>query len=195
MIAGRAEDIPGRGDYITFDDLGVPIVIVRGADGEIRAFYNTCQHRGAPVVRDASRHRRTLRCQYHSWTYDITDGTLIHVPDERDFVGLCRGRARPACELRCEVWDGWIFVNQDPDAAPLHDWFGPVARSADEFQGDRLRDDRRAKRGRAVQLEGHRRGVPRGVPLPPHPRPRAAARHCSTTGAPRWACCPTGAAG
>ena len=42
VMAGRAEDVAGPGDYMTFDELGLPILIVRGADGEVRAFYNTC---------------------------------------------------------------------------------------------------------------------------------------------------------
>ena len=48
VIAGRAEDVPTAGDYFTFDDLGVPLLVVRGTDGVIRCFSNTCQHRGAP---------------------------------------------------------------------------------------------------------------------------------------------------
>ena len=54
VLAGRAEDIPNVGDFFTFDDLGVPILLIRGKDSQVRAFYNTCQHRGAPVVREAS---------------------------------------------------------------------------------------------------------------------------------------------
>jgi len=138
VMAGRAEDVAGPGDYMTFDELGLPILIVRGADGEVRAFYNTCQHRGAPVVRDACGSTRRFRCQYHSWTYDITDGKLIQVPDERDFVDLCRAE-RGLVQISCELWQGWIFVNQDPDAAPLHDWFGPALDQLDELSGDSLR--------------------------------------------------------
>ena len=118
VLAGRAEDVARAGDYMTFDDLGVPIVIVRGVDDQIRAFYNTCQHRGAPVVREARGTARALRCQYHSWTYEITTGSLTHVPDERDFVGLCRDE-RALVELSCESWGGWVFVNQAPEARPL----------------------------------------------------------------------------
>ena len=102
-------------------------MLVRGADRSVRAFYNTCQHRGAPVVREARGTARTLRCQYHSWTYDITSGSLVDVPDERDFVGLCRDE-RALVEIGCEVWDGWIFVNQAPDAPPLREHFGAGAR-------------------------------------------------------------------
>ena len=88
VIAGRVEDVAEPGDYFVFKDLGVPLLIVRGTDGEIRCFYNTCQHRGAPVVRDDAGSSRRLRCQYHSWTYEIDGGTLVAVPDERDFVNL-----------------------------------------------------------------------------------------------------------
>lgn len=137
VIAGRTDDIPSVGDYTTFGDLGVPVLLVRGADRAVRAFYNTCQHRGAPVVRDVSGRARTLRCQYHSWSYDVTTGALTHVPDERDFVGLCRSELG-LVGLRCEVWDGWIFVNQDPDAMPLRDHLGPVADEMAQFQGATL---------------------------------------------------------
>ena len=101
VIAGRAEDVPEPGDYMTFDDLGVPLLIVRGTDGVIRCFYNTCQHRGAPVVRDERGSARRLRCQYHSWTYEVDGGTLVSVPDERDFVDLdWEQRCLPRGELR-----------------------------------------------------------------------------------------------
>ena len=149
----------------------VPVLIVRGKDDELRAFYNTCQHRGAPVVRDTPGTARTLRCQYHSWTYDITDGRLVAVPDERDFVGLDKA-TRCLPRLRCEIWDGWVFVNQDLEAVPLLDWLAPIPEQLAELQGPTLRAVATAQRGRAVQLEGHRRGLPRGVPLPPHPPAR-----------------------
>jgi phenylpropionate dioxygenase-like ring-hydroxylating dioxygenase large terminal subunit len=139
VLAGRAEDVPRPGDYMRFDRLGVPILIVRGRDGLLRGYYNTCQHRGAPVVRDEVGSARTLRCQYHSWTYDIDDGRLVHVPDQRDFVDLDTSeRCLPT--VRCEVWDGWVFVNQDSEAPALLDWLGPVAEQLADFQGAALRE-------------------------------------------------------
>lgn len=138
VMAGRTESIPEPGDYFTFDDLGVPILVVRGNDGQVRAFYNTCQHRGAPVVRDRCGSARNLRCQYHGWTYDNSSGSLVSVPDERDFVGFCRDD-RALMNVRCDVWQGWIFVNQDPSAAPLSEWFGPVLDELAQFDGDNLR--------------------------------------------------------
>jgi phenylpropionate dioxygenase-like ring-hydroxylating dioxygenase large terminal subunit len=138
VIAGRAEDIPDPGDYFTIDDLGMPVIVVRGTDGQVRSFYNTCQHRGAPVVRDERGTARTLRCQYHSWTYDIDDGSLVRVPDQRDFVDLdTTTRCLPT--LRCDIWDNWIFVNQDHDAPALLDWLGPIPDQLAELSGPSLR--------------------------------------------------------
>ena len=75
VLAGRVEDVAAAGDFFCSDDLGVPVLVIRGKDDVVRAFYNTCQHRGAPVVREVAGTARTLRCQYHSWTYDITEGS------------------------------------------------------------------------------------------------------------------------
>lgn len=145
VIAGRVEDIPEPGDYMTFDDLGVPLLVVRGTDGVIRCFYNTCQHRGAPVVRDDRGSARRLRCQYHSWTYEIDRGSLISVPDERDFVDLdwherCLPRAK------CDTFGGFVFVNRDVDAIPLADWIGPMAEMLAPFRAEDLREVYRESR-------------------------------------------------
>jgi phenylpropionate dioxygenase-like ring-hydroxylating dioxygenase large terminal subunit len=138
VMAGREEDIPNPGDYTTFDDLQAPVLLVRGTDGQVRAFYNSCQHRGAPVVRDPKGTARQLRCQYHSWTYEITHGTLVNVPDERDFINLCK-EERGLKQLRCETWQGFVFVNQDPDAAPLQEWFGLPFAQLDQLQSATMR--------------------------------------------------------
>ena len=126
VLAGRAEDIPNVGDFFTFDDLGVPILLIRGKDSQVRAFYNTCQHRGAPVVREASGTSKLLRCQYHSWSYDIDSGKLVSVTYERDFVDLDKTeRCLPS--ISCEILDNWIFVNQDPEAMAFAYHIGKIA--------------------------------------------------------------------
>ena len=138
VIAGRSEDIPNVGDFFTFDDLGVPILLIRGKDLQVRAFYNTCQHRGAPVVRESSGTSKLLRCQYHSWSYDIDSGQLVSVPNERDFVDLDKTeRCLPT--ISCAVWDNWIFVNQDANAISLAEHIGSIADEMSEFQGQLLR--------------------------------------------------------
>lgn len=145
VIAGRASDAPHPGDYFTFDDLGVPLLVVRGTDGTLRCFYNTCQHRGAPIVRDDRGSARRLRCQYHSWTYEIDGGTLVSVPDERDFVDLdWEQRCLP--QASCDTYAGFVFVNRNLDAQPLAEWIGPLAEMLDPFRGDTLREVYRESR-------------------------------------------------
>ncbi len=145
VIAGRVEDIPSPGDYFTFSDLGVPLLIVRGTDSEIRCFYNTCQHRGAPVVREAHGSSRRLRCQYHSWTYEVDGGTLVSVPDERDFVDLdWEQRCLPRAS--CDTFAGFIFVNRNLEAPPLREWIGSAAAMFEPFQGETLREVYRESR-------------------------------------------------
>jgi len=139
VMAGRAEDIPEPGDYFQFKRLGVPLLVVRGTDGVVRCFYNTCQHRGAPVVRDERGSSRRLRCQYHSWTYEVDEGSLVAVPDERDFVDLdWEQRCLPRAS--CDVFGGFIFVNRDPDALPLMQWLGKAAEMFAPFQTESLRE-------------------------------------------------------
>jgi phenylpropionate dioxygenase-like ring-hydroxylating dioxygenase large terminal subunit len=138
VLAGRVDDVAGVGDFFCFDELQVPVIVIRGKDDVVRAFYNTCQHRGAPVVREESGSVRQLRCQYHSWTYDITEGALIAVPDERDFVGLCRDE-RALRPVRCERWGGWWFVNLDDDAMPLLEWLHPLPLLLDDVARSPLR--------------------------------------------------------
>ena len=75
------------------------------------------------MTRDECGTARRLTCQYHSWSYG-TDGTLKSVPDARSFVGLDKG-ALGLEPVRCETWDGWVFINEDLDAEPLLDFLGP----------------------------------------------------------------------
>ncbi len=126
LYAAHDSELSQSGSYRVIDAAGPNIVIVRGDDGEVRAFVNACRHRGAPVARDNAGVARQFSCPYHSWTYDL-QGRLARVPDERDFVGLCR-EERALTPVRCEAWGGWWFVNLDPEAEPLQTWLEPVTR-------------------------------------------------------------------
>ena len=84
LMVFREDEIPNPGDYKIWNKLNKDILVVRQKDLSIKAFYNTCMHRGAPVVRDSKGNTNLLRCQYHSWTYDLS-GDLVKVPDMRDF--------------------------------------------------------------------------------------------------------------
>lgn len=89
LLLGRAADIPKAGDYFTFNLRVVHalIIVVRGNDGQIRAFYNCCQHRGAPLVYYQKGSCRSLTCSFHGWAYTL-DGELVDVPFSHWFAEL-----------------------------------------------------------------------------------------------------------
>ncbi|MEJ2410937.1 MAG: aromatic ring-hydroxylating dioxygenase subunit alpha [Novosphingobium sp.] len=122
LCAGRESMIPEPGDYFMFRKAGASILVIRGKDGQIRAFHNACRHRGASIVREECGHTGLLRCQFHSWAYNL-EGRLIGVPEEKGFGDLDRS-ARSLLPARCETFEGWIFLNQDMDAVPLEKFLG-----------------------------------------------------------------------
>ncbi|WP_240504441.1 aromatic ring-hydroxylating oxygenase subunit alpha [Tsuneonella mangrovi] len=137
LFAAHLDEIPDPGSFMRWHNAGDPIVIVHGMDGEVRAFYNTCRHRGAPVVTEDRGKSPRLICAYHHWTYK-TDGSLVGVPERQDFADLdltCRG----LIPVRCEMFGKLVFVNFDDDALPLREWLGPLADEWAEFQFENVR--------------------------------------------------------
>ncbi|MBM3571279.1 MAG: Rieske (2Fe-2S) protein, partial [Alphaproteobacteria bacterium] len=107
-------------DYFAVDVATVPIIVVRGADGNIRAFSNTCRHRGCVVARGEG-NCRSFVCPYHAWSYALT-GDLIAAPtDMEDSVGFDT-KDFGLIPARLENWAGFLFVNLDRDAASLADY-------------------------------------------------------------------------
>lgn len=113
---------PGR--YVAGSVAGMPIIVVRDDDGELRAFYNVCQHRAHELASGAGC-VRTLVCPYHAWTYDLT-GRLIAARHTRDLVDF---DLSSTClkSVQVEELTGFVFVNLDPDAASLADQSGGLA--------------------------------------------------------------------
>ena len=137
LFAAHIDELPSPGSYRRWDNAGQPAVIVHGDDGVIRAFYNTCRHRGAPVVTEESGRRARLTCKYHGWTY-THQGDLVSVRDPEDFSDLdmsCRG----LIGIRCEMFGNLIFLNFDKNAPSLLEWLGPIADEWTEFQFDKCR--------------------------------------------------------
>jgi phenylpropionate dioxygenase-like ring-hydroxylating dioxygenase large terminal subunit len=126
FLAGFASELPGNGSFKAFEFLGRPIVLVRGRDGDIRAFHNVCQHRGARLCYEPSGKIDRFRCIYHSWTYEL-DGALAFIPNEHEFPHVDR-QERSLTPLRCEGLGGLIFVNFDLDAEPLDSFFAQTSQ-------------------------------------------------------------------
>ncbi|CAH0991141.1 Carnitine monooxygenase oxygenase subunit [Sinobacterium norvegicum] len=117
QFVGPSCIVPKPGDYFSFDDTGVPILIVRAGDGTLNAFVNICSHRGAPLtdcVSGQAKNGKMFSCPYHGWTYNL-DGELIAVPFGKEgFPELDRGK-RGLTKLQVEEKYGMIFVMPDPD--------------------------------------------------------------------------------
>jgi choline monooxygenase len=89
QYGGRAEQVAEPGSFLTTDAGGVPLLVTRGSDGELRAFLNVCRHRGAVLTEGCGR-RETIQCHYHAWTYGL-DGTLRVAPrSDREAAGFER---------------------------------------------------------------------------------------------------------
>ncbi len=150
-FAGMSDDVPQPGDFQCFQVGRYPLVIVRGSDGEIRAFHNICRHRGTEFLEGRGSSPKGLQCPYHKWFYELS-GELKAVPrQEALFPTLDRSRLglMPAA---IGVFRGMVFVHPEPDpaegweafCADLVDKIGPhdpeamveVGRSRHEFQAN-----------------------------------------------------------
>jgi hypothetical protein len=123
----RLEHIPEPGDFQVYDIGARSIIVVRQADSSIRAFDNFCQHRGTqlkPSGQQGTANRFT--CPYHGWTWN-TAGTLVALPCRWDFPHV-RDDEVALPEVRVDTWGGFVFINLDPAAPPLHEYLGVLPR-------------------------------------------------------------------
>jgi choline monooxygenase len=120
----RSAQVAGPGDHVVADIAGVPLLIVRDADGVLRALHNVCRHRAGPLATCDGRGARTLVCRYHGWTYAL-DGRLLRALDMDDAAGFDPAAVRlPDAEVG--EWQGLVFAALG-EVPPLEAVLGPVA--------------------------------------------------------------------
>jgi phenylpropionate dioxygenase-like ring-hydroxylating dioxygenase large terminal subunit len=117
---------PENGDYFTTRIIDEPVVVARGLDGEIRAMSSVCQHR-AMLVAEGHGNARGFLCPYHHWAYNL-EGELVGVPAMNRTCNFDR-KAYSLPRFAVEVWNGFIFINFDRDAAPLAPRLAQVAEA------------------------------------------------------------------
>jgi choline monooxygenase len=123
QVAGDLGDLRAPGDYVTCElPGGEPIVVVRGSDDMLRAFFNVCRHHAAAVVTDAHGSAQQFRCPYHGWTYGI-DGALKGTPD---FAGVCDfdRSENGLLPLPCSAIEKWAFVRPDTNGMGFEAFLG-----------------------------------------------------------------------
>ncbi len=126
QMVGRAEQVESPGQFVTYVVAGEPIVVVRGNDGVLRGFYNVCRHHAAAVVTESCGQASILHCPYHGWNYGL-DGSLKGMP-EFDGVKNFAREDNGLVPVKAEVWEKFVFVNLDPAAASLKDYFGGLVK-------------------------------------------------------------------
>ena len=154
LFVAHADELPAPGDALLLDQFPTPLMLVRGTDSTIRAFFNTCRHRGAPLIREPRANVKTrLVCRYHSWSYDL-EGRLRGVPDSENFNNLdksCLGLGA----VRCETWAGLVFINLDPNAVPLREFLAPIMLTMDAAIGDAAGSPSRFVHKSSTKLRGN----------------------------------------
>ncbi len=131
---GLVADIPEPGDYVTFSIADQPVFSIRQKDGSIRSFSNVCRHRMMQLL-EGSGNTRTIVCPYHAWTYG-QDGSLRGAAQmEKSKTFNKKDFCLP--EIRTEIWNGWIYITLNPDAAPVADLLAPMHDVVAQFRMDR----------------------------------------------------------
>ncbi|KEQ52030.1 Rieske (2Fe-2S) iron-sulfur domain protein [Sphingobium chlorophenolicum] len=111
LFMGRVERVAKPGDFLVreVEICNASILIIRGKDGQVRAFHNVCPHRANLVETRREGNAPALVCRYHGWSFN-NDGSLRGVPDQEMFLELDKSKCGlPPVAL--EIWNGWIFIN------------------------------------------------------------------------------------
>ena len=124
LFIGHDCEVPRAGNYVTAQIGDYPVVVVRGRDGAIRAFHNTCRHRGHRVCTQERGASAKLVCPYHQWTYEL-DGTLLFARQMGEDFDKAQFGLKP---VHCETVGGYVFIcvaNEAPDFAPVRAMIAP----------------------------------------------------------------------
>src|SRR5262249_10289783 len=137
IFVGRLDQVSEPGSYFTCDLAGEPIVVVRGPDGMLRAFFNVCRHKAAVLLSEPGGQVSRLRCRYHGWTYDLT-GRLRGTP-EFDGVADFRGDATGLQEVAVARYGPLVAVCLDLNGQSLAGHLNPLPERVSEVELSALR--------------------------------------------------------
>ena len=128
-MIGVASSVPNPGDVKPFNLLGIPILIVRNKENEVKVFHNVCSHRGFKLVDQECKLKNVIRCPYHSWSYDF-NGKLTVTPHigglgKHEVEGFDKNNSNLK-EIKSNIWMDLIFININSNAKPFEDFIKPL---------------------------------------------------------------------
>ena len=124
LVAHRRR-LDGPGDHVVAEVGSTPVLVVRGADGVLRAFANVCRHRAGPIALCDGRAAKMLACRYHGWTYDL-EGRLLRAPEMNEAADFRVADIRLP-SFRAGEWQGLVLVALDDGVPPLGEVYGGIA--------------------------------------------------------------------
>lgn len=131
LLGAVESDLREPGDFVATEIGRESVLIVRQADGSVRAFYNVCLHRGNRLRPTGVGSADSFKCQYHHWDYAL-DGSFKRIPDLDTFpqgAPPCRGLK----ELPCAAWGGFVWFSLDPEVGPLQEFLAPVHQHLEPY--------------------------------------------------------------
>ena len=134
QFAARQEEMPEPGDYVLYENAGRSYLVVRQADGSVRAFHNVCLHRGRKL-RTASGWAGEFQCPYHGFSWN-PDGSLKHVPCRWDFPQL-DGETMSLPEAQVGQWGGYIFLKEAEAGPTLEEYLAPLPEHFQRWQHEK----------------------------------------------------------
>src|SRR5689334_2251398 len=137
QVVCHESDIADPGEWRSFEYLGESIIVIRGDDGEVRAFANVCRHRGSRLVDGTGGCAKVLTCPYHAWSYG-RDGQLVGVPHRNEYPGL-ETEKLGLFPVALEIWRGFIFITLEPGAPSVADMMAPYEDEVAPYRFDDLR--------------------------------------------------------
>ena len=137
QVVCHASDIAEAGEWRSFDYLGESVIVIRGDDGEARAFANVCRHRGSRLVDGNAGCAKVLTCPYHAWSY-ARDGRLVGVPHRSEYPALDPTRLG-LVPVALENWRGFLFVTLEPGAPSVAEMMAPYEAEVAPYRFEELR--------------------------------------------------------
>jgi phenylpropionate dioxygenase-like ring-hydroxylating dioxygenase large terminal subunit len=137
QVVCHENEISQPGDWRTIEYLGESVIVIRGDDGEIRAFANVCRHRGSRLVDGTGGCSKVLTCPYHAWSY-ARDGRLVGVPHRQEYPGL-QTELHGLKPVALENWRGFLFVTLEPGVPSVAEMMAPYEGEIAPYRFEELK--------------------------------------------------------
>lgn len=141
LCVGREEDAAEAGQYFLATIGGEGVIVIRGRDGELRAFHNVCRHRGSLLVTEPAGRQVRFQCPYHAWTYEL-DGRLLRAKHTETLIDFS-AEEQSLLPVALQTWQGFVFVALQPEGVSLVDHLADLPGHVARFAMGHLRRARR----------------------------------------------------